>query len=356
MSDQVKSLLKAYQIEGRDVQVKRSQPMDYNTLGFLCDALKRSNMQDTEKLKYQSLFTLAWYCWLRIDEVLLLKFRDLQAIDKPNLLGPAGETSLKFSVLRIPFRKTDQTGIGALYELHDDVMEPNVMVNTNLRNWLNRRLNIASDLNVTHTDDTFLFPKTDGYYCTWDEMTTSQEVQIVLKALINQLVNENRVVLSTNADFTLHCFRRGGCQHRFFYSRRAWSLAAIKAWGGWSKSERTDILINYVMNEYEVRDRNLSVLDQSVTQPDWESMFNELNRSLDRRFRTLEDLLRQQHTIRIPLTPETVTANLNEAVVAVAIPRFTTFEQLWKSWVEGGTGYKPLRDWTRDDILETRIL
>ncbi|KAI8892414.1 hypothetical protein BC833DRAFT_625851 [Globomyces pollinis-pini] len=74
MSDQVKSLLKAYQIEGRDVQVKRSQPMDYNTLGFLCYALKRSNMQDTEKLKYQSLFTLAWYCWLRVDETLTLSF------------------------------------------------------------------------------------------------------------------------------------------------------------------------------------------------------------------------------------------------------------------------------------------
>lgn len=57
--------------------------------------------------------------------------------------------------------------------------------------------------------------------------------------------------MSDFAKFTLHCFRRGGCQHRFFLSDKGWPLVVIKWWGGWSKGESTDILINYVMNEYE---------------------------------------------------------------------------------------------------------
>ena len=50
----------------------------------------------------------------------------------------------------------------------------------------------------------------------------------------------------------------------------------MKHWGGWSKNERTDILINYLMNEYEARendysdwmspsrrDLNVTILDQN---------------------------------------------------------------------------------------------
>ena len=56
----------------------------------------------------------------------------------------------------------------------------------------------------------------------------------------------------------MHCFRRGAAQHRFFHSKRAWPLIAIKAWGGWDRSYNTDTLINYIMNEYELRESDFS--------------------------------------------------------------------------------------------------
>ena len=56
-----------------------------------------------------------------------------------------------------------------------------------------------------------------------------------------------------NEFLTLHCFRRGGCQHRFFYMNKAWDLSSIKQWGGWAKNETMDNLINYLLNDYSSR-------------------------------------------------------------------------------------------------------
>jgi hypothetical protein len=53
--------------------------------------------------------------------------------------------------------------------------------------------------------------------------------------------------------YTLHCFRRGGCQHRYFHTYPSWPIEAIKRWGGWSESEQSDTLIKYILNDHEAR-------------------------------------------------------------------------------------------------------
>lgn len=75
--------------------------------------------------------------------------------------------------------------------------------------------------------------------------------------------------------YTTHAFRRGGAQHRFFVARKKWPLSWIRIWGGWSKTERMNTLINYILDDLAQkedyagdfcspfrRDHNLSILDQ----------------------------------------------------------------------------------------------
>jgi hypothetical protein len=57
---------------------------------------------------------------------------------------------------------------------------------------------------------------------------------------------------------TTHCFRRGGAQFRFFSAREKWPLEVCKRWGGWAPTEGHQTLINYILNEYEARESEIS--------------------------------------------------------------------------------------------------
>jgi hypothetical protein len=60
------------------------------------------------------------------------------------------------------------------------------------------------------------------------------------------------LTLNTKQKYTLHCFRRGGAQFRFFGLKRGkWTLTQIKSWGGWAKGEKSQTLIHYLLNELE---------------------------------------------------------------------------------------------------------
>ncbi len=61
---------------------------------------------------------------------------------------------------------------------------------------------------------------------------SSTHIKAFLDKCVQGLLTE-RVNLFGNGDnYTLHCFRRGGAQHRFFESDRTWPLEMIKFWGG----------------------------------------------------------------------------------------------------------------------------
>jgi hypothetical protein len=58
----------------------------------------------------------------------------------------------------------------------------------------------------------------------------------------------------TDSNYTTHCFRRGGAQHRFFHAKTRWTLTEIKAWGGWAKGERNNTIIQYLLDDYVARE------------------------------------------------------------------------------------------------------
>ena len=49
--------------------------------------------------------------------------------------------------------------------------------------------------------------------------------------------------------YSLHCFRRGGAQHRFIHIKIKWSFTAVKWWGGWAAGERIDTIMKYLMED-----------------------------------------------------------------------------------------------------------
>jgi hypothetical protein len=49
--------------------------------------------------------------------------------------------------------------------------------------------------------------------------------------------------LGTENGYTLHCFRRGGGQHRFLFAAKQWNLRSCKWWGGWAPGEGSNTLM-----------------------------------------------------------------------------------------------------------------
>jgi hypothetical protein len=72
-------------------------------------------------------------------------------------------------------------------------------------------------------------------------LDTSNEVsQGTFSIILKDITSQAGII---NTSYTLHCFRRGGAQHRFLFARKKWSLRDCKWWGGWSAGEGTNTLM-----------------------------------------------------------------------------------------------------------------
>ena len=84
-----------------------------------------------ERLKYAAMFALAFYCWLRMEELENLKVGDL--LDQDDIFD---EKNVEYFHLTLRSRKTDQDANGTYYNLYDNIAEPELMVFTRLSRWL----------------------------------------------------------------------------------------------------------------------------------------------------------------------------------------------------------------------------
>ena len=109
---------------------------------------------------------------------------------------------------------------------------------------------------VEMTEETYsLFPSitADRQKLQIGTSITSAQIRSFLDRCVAGLKREGIDLLGQGGQFTTHCFRRGGAQHRFFESNKRWTLAAIKYWGGWREKDGPDTIGNYVLNELEHR-------------------------------------------------------------------------------------------------------
>jgi hypothetical protein len=68
--------------------------------------------------------------------------------------------------------------------------------------------------------------------------------------------------IDDSAYFTLHCFRRGGAQHRYIfhekYGHERWDIAMLRVWAGWTDSDDFDVLIKYILEETYRHENDMS--------------------------------------------------------------------------------------------------
>ncbi len=332
-----------------------------------------------EKTKVLAMLAIAYFCWMRIDEVIQLKFSQLRRhLTIPSLPG------YLYDIISLKFRKNNQFNSISrqdTWELHDSALEPQINACAKLEAWLTlyEAGTCEDGVQFEFDDDQFVFPKltTTNTHIKVHPSTCHPEGHI-LKLLaeadlaIRICVNDEH--LST------HCLRRGGAQHRFFEAREKWTLTAVRIWGGWSKTERTNTLVNYILNEYEAkegyygdmcsplkRDKNLSILDQTPDDPSAESMisvFKTFSTTLLAKIDHLEmkitslQLHDSSQPINIVNEPVTVADYIPQEVQAQAqvvvksCPEAKNWRDAVKQWVEGFedcpgfTTWGPISQWT----------
>jgi hypothetical protein len=214
-------------------------------------------------LMYDALFSLSWYCWFRIDEALGLKFKDVTR----NVVNSGSQR--KYHKISITFRKTNQTSRNKttsynIYEATDGEESADAFMK------LERWIIYLEEQGFSTSSEKNIFRDVDG---------NSIEASVVSNDKVNARLNEFalKVGIISNPSIqklSTHCFRRGGAQHRFFFTKKPWSLTSVRAWGGWTRGETVDTIVRYLMNEYQVReedfsdmmnperrDRNLSVMN-----------------------------------------------------------------------------------------------
>lgn len=179
--------------------------MTYDDLASILDWIqKKSSFTELAKALYCSIFSMSWTVWMRIGEVENLRFCDILHLSR-------------VAIMKQQLQHNDS-------------------------------LNFAEDKE-------YVFPLLSGDNCSLQAGTKmdSYNINQVLQKCVEGLKLEGNDLLGRGGQYTLHCFRRGGAQHRFFECKKTWPLVAIKYWGGWSNTERMDTIVNYVLNEYENR-------------------------------------------------------------------------------------------------------
>ena len=227
---------------------RNQNPKNQSRAMHFQDLIKILNhIKTAEKLKppYKAFISayhsLAFFCWFRVSEVCHLQFKDIK-------LYKDDETGYEYYQIDLRERKT-LDGLDAferdIYEIHDT--PDGLKVYTILKQWIDVYLGLMKA--KEGQDDWYVFPALQGTKFKPREPYANH-------AAINQELNEFAVELNIvpkdGQKYSSHCHRRGGSQYAFFVL--GWTLSQIKGWGGWTKGEGMRTILNYLVNEYELRE------------------------------------------------------------------------------------------------------
>ncbi|KAK7002509.1 hypothetical protein R3P38DRAFT_3404789 [Favolaschia claudopus] len=145
-------------------------------------------------------YLLAWLMLLRVDEVIKLRFENIDKVP--------GER--KFVDVSLNTRKQNQTGVLHSWRLHANDADPMICP----------KLKKSGPL--------FLHVSAQG--------AVMQNQPVTAAALSRSLARDlQELGYSTWALYRTHSCRRGGCQYRI--KVKQWSADMVAAWGGWSQVE-----------------------------------------------------------------------------------------------------------------------
>jgi hypothetical protein len=371
----------------RNREVKQSLPIQYKHMekfhDFFNDSTPDRAFSEPLKVQLDALFTLAFICLFRIDEVLSMRMTDIVEDVLENI---EGEETLPYTSVSVSvtFRKSNQNDRTkkSVYKLFSNEKEKKINARIKLKLYL-KMLKKNEDI----SEKSFLFPKINGETIDFSAPTSHAQITSYLNTLTEKLqLLEN----SSTGRFTTHCFRRGGAQFRFMYSKPRWSLEAIKWWGGWSSGEQGGSVYKYVLEEYSRieydysdmlspfrKDRNISATEMSTENPLTLGHFLAFSNEISENIKELKDILKQFQstnttTASNTITPSQITQSLprnrgrrgkriatirvDPPVLNIGIPSVKNYQDIIRQWHEGdpNIGLKPLKDFTKKERNLTR--
>ena len=312
---------------------------------------------------YMSIFALTFFCWFRIEETLSLKLKNIR-----KEVYKDGHIEYSYLSLNLGARKTDQLGEKlSIYELHDEIDAPFISVKSRITLWLEAYSSYTESFDGDTNNELQLFPSISA---TGQVRPNCPIQSATINSLLKKFAMSKNICKTKDgvliANLTSHCFRRGGAQYRFFYCQAKWTLTAIKAWGGWSKEESGNTLINYLINDYEIReesfgdmaspfrrDRNFSLLENAPK--DSYSQIQLLSCSIARMEEKLTEFLSRQE--RTPKRTEPNREPIEDETTSHPVRLFYSVSKGWKGWLQqwehGEPPLGPVKLWNSTKRNET---
>ncbi|KAG0268459.1 hypothetical protein DFQ27_006689 [Actinomortierella ambigua] len=237
----MKSLKKKF---SEEATIKHSRAMTLRDLKTLVSYLDRSDVIDTYGdsicLAFQAFVATGFALWTRNNELVALKVCEVER----GLRTEEGHPYLK---IKPTWRKRNQDDPSKVYEyeIHSLPEEPITCRYTRLTRWLDF---LQYDLRRRPLKpDELVFPAIDASrIIRYGRKYSSHRIQTLLHQFTKAAGLHST---GQRSQYTTHCLRRGGAQHRFMFAKEKWSLKAVKWWGGWSAGEQEGTIMRYLLDE-----------------------------------------------------------------------------------------------------------
>ncbi|KAF9167284.1 hypothetical protein DFQ26_005100 [Actinomortierella ambigua] len=323
----MKSLKKKF---SEEATIKHSRAMTLRDLETLVSYLDRSDVIDT-----YAFVATGFALWTRNNELVALKVCEVER----GLRTEEGHPYLK---IKPTWRKRNQDDPSKVYEyeIHPLPEEPITCCYTRLTRWLDF---LQYDLRRRPLKpDELVFPAIDASrIIRYGRKYSSHRIQTLLHQFTKAAGLHST---GQRSQYTTHCLRRGGAQHRFMFAKEKWSLKAVKWWGGWSAGEQEGTIMRYLLDEMNAYETGYSDMFSPNRRNYRHTVFMgeaDADKPLTRAQSSLA--LHVQTTPSQP-TQEHTRVDRRKPVIPIA----RTWQECVKQWDEGDkdNGLEiPLKDW-----------
>ncbi|ETL44537.1 hypothetical protein L916_05175 [Phytophthora nicotianae] len=250
---------------------KRASPMSLQMLTRVIAFLEFNSMcNETMRLWFSAVCSLCFYGMCRINEVLLMKRRDIQL----GLQRKSRKNGLmiRFGCFTIRDRKTDHDPLASrTYSLHLLPKEERAAeALTHLSRWFEYA---RTKLHHNWSEDDYAFPSLTKVSRGSRKRARGDDTTTDARAFANVGIKWGSPMSDSSFTQLLALARmcwettfgsRLIAQYRFMFApeKRRWSLKLVKWWAGWAPSEKAETVTRYLLDD--VLDREESLLGDSL--------------------------------------------------------------------------------------------
>ncbi|KAG6819855.1 hypothetical protein H0H93_007999 [Arthromyces matolae] len=199
--------------------------------------------------RIRAIVSLCWTLWLRIGELINLQWKNFEFT--------VGKNGRPCMVVHVINRKNSNNGNPDLqdttYKLYEGDDKPEAL---QAYKHVKQYIELIQAYSGKFTENDYVF-------CSIRRHTIYKNKRTCYTSML-EFVRKITKDAGLEADYTTHCFRRGGAAWRFIHAppEFLWGLIRCQLWGGWKQGERIGTMLKYIVDERErVRGKEDDVLD-----------------------------------------------------------------------------------------------